>query len=95
MGPEGLVMHVRLHEAHVGGSPLMLTPKESAILQLILERSGEVVAPNALSLAIWGYATFGSRNFVEAHISRLRGKLLEAGTTDLVRTVRGVGYVVR
>lgn len=95
LGPEGLVMHVRSHEADVGGSPLMLTPKEFAILQLLLERRGEVVAPDEISMGIWGYETFGSRNFVEAHISRLRGKLREAGTTDIVRTVRGVGYVVR
>ncbi len=73
----------------------MLTPKEFAILQHLLERRGEVVAPDELSLGIWGYETFGSRNFVEAHISRLRGKLREAGMTDMVRTVRGVGYVVR
>ena len=46
-------------------------------------------------LAVWGYETFGSRNFVEAHISRLRRKLSRAGTVGAIKTVRGVGYVIR
>jgi DNA-binding response OmpR family regulator len=44
---------------------------------------------------IWGYETFGQRNFVEAHVSRLRSKLAEVGAADVVSTVRGVGYVIR
>jgi DNA-binding response OmpR family regulator len=94
-GPDGMVMHVRSHEAFVGNQQLPLTPKEFSILQFLLERRGEVVVPDALSLAIWGYETFGSRNYVEAHISRLRGKLNAAGTTNAIKTVRGVGYVIR
>ena len=54
-----------------------------------------MVAPDRISLSIWGYKTLGSRNFVEAHISRLRGKLSHVGASDVVRTVRGVGYVIR
>ena len=94
-GPDGLVMHVRSHEVFVGTEQLVLTPKEFSILQFLLERRGEVVAPDQISLAIWGYETFGSRNYVEAHISRLRGKLGNARTTDAIKTVRGVGYVIR
>lgn len=95
LGPEGLVMHVRSHEVYVGAKRLALTPKEFAILQLLLERRGEVVAPDQISLGVWGYETFGSRNYVEAHISRLRGKLSRSGTTDVIKTVRAVGYVIR
>lgn len=94
-GPSGLLMHVRSHELFVGEEPISLTPKEFSILQLLLERRGEVVAPDQFSLHIWGYETFGSRNYVEAHISRLRGKLTAAGVRGAIKTVRGVGYVVR
>lgn len=94
-GPAGLVMNVRAHEVHIGDERLALTPKEFAVLEKLLERRGEVVLPDELSLAIWGYETFGSRNFVEAHISRLRGKLRRLGATRVITTVRGVGYVVR
>ncbi|MDA0352205.1 MAG: response regulator transcription factor [Chloroflexi bacterium] len=94
-GPDGLVMHVRSHELLRGEDPLALTPKEFAVLQLLLERRTEVVAPDQISQAIWGYETFGSRNYVEAHISRLRGKLNAAGLSGTIKTVRGVGYVIR
>jgi len=95
VGPQGLVMHVRSHEAYVGSERLAATPKEFAVLQVLLERRGEVVVPDEISLDVWGYETYGSRNFVEAHISRLRAKLRRAGTTGVIKTVRGVGYVIR
>ncbi|TAK78930.1 MAG: response regulator transcription factor, partial [Dehalococcoidia bacterium] len=94
-GPGGLVLRLRSHEVLVQRVPLELTPKEFAVLRLLLHRRGEVVSPDALSLAIWGYETFGSRNFVEAHISRLRAKLARSGAGQIVTTIRGVGYVIR
>ena len=95
VGPAGVVMHLRAHEARVEDRLLDLTPKEFAVLQLMLERRGEVLKTDAISSEIWGYETFGSRNFVEAHISRLRAKLLGAGADRVISTVRGIGYVVR
>lgn len=95
VGPGGIILRLRAHEVWVGGEQVPLTPKEFAILRLLLERRGEVIAPDDLSLAVWGYETFGSRNFVEAHISRLRTKLTRAGAADVLTTIRGVGYVIR
>ena len=57
--------------------------------------AGEVIPPDDLSVQIWGYETFGSRNYVEAHVSRLRGKLADCGADGVIGTVRGVGYMVR
>ncbi len=94
-GPAGVVMHLRAHETRVDGRALDLTPKEFAVLRLMLERRGEVLKTDTISTEIWGYETFGSRNFVEAHISRLRAKLLQAGADGVITTVRGIGYVVR
>ena len=94
-GPGGLVLRLRSHEALIGDMALELTPKEFAILRLLLARRGDVVRPDELSFAIWGYETFGSRNFVEAHISRLRAKITKSGAGEVVTTIRGVGYVVR
>jgi len=94
-GPHGLVVRSRAHEAFVDGGRLDLTPKEFAILRLLLEGRGVVLSSDDLSTSIWGYETFGSRNFVEAHISRVRAKLRAAGAGNVIETVRGVGYVVR
>ena len=94
-GPEGVVMRLRPHTVRVGVEEATLTPKEFAVLRLLLERRGEVINPDELSTEIWGYETFGSRNFVEAHISRLRSKLARAGAREVITTMRGVGYVIR
>ena len=94
-GPGGIAMRLRAHEVFVGEQLLVLTPKEFSVLRLLLERRGEVLTTDVLSTEIWGYETFGSRNFVEAHISRLRGKLRAGGNGTAIETVRGVGYVIR
>lgn len=94
-GPEDIRLMLRAHEAFVGDKQVHLTPKEFDVLRVLLSRRGEVIAPDDLSVEIWGYETFGSRNYVEAHVSRLRSKLAEAGASDVVGTIRGVGYMVR
>jgi len=94
-GPSGLNMKISEHTVYVGDTPVVLTPKEFDLLRVLLECRDEVVSPDELSTRIWGYETFGSRNFVEAHVSRLRAKLAQAGAPDVVTTIRGVGYVIR
>lgn len=94
-GPNDIEMRLRAHAVLVGDVEVALTPKEFAVLRNLLEHRGEVVSPDDLSRAIWGYETFGSRNFVEAHVSRLRSKLAKAGAGDVVTTMRGIGYVIR
>jgi DNA-binding response OmpR family regulator len=94
-GPGGLVLLPRAHEASIGGVTLDLTPKEYGVLRLLLERRGEVLTADSISEVLWGHETFGARNFVEAHISRLRQKLRAAGAAEVITTVRGVGYKIR
>ena len=94
-GPGDIRLLLRAHEAYVGDEQVHLTPKEFEVLRVLLSRRGEVIPPDDLSVEIWGYETFGSRNYVEAHVSRLRGKLAEMGADGVIGTVRGVGYMVR
>lgn len=94
-GPNTILMRVRAHTVSVGGRPLALTPKEFDVLHHLLERRGEVITADDLSVEIWGYETYGSRNYVEAHVSRLRTRLRLAGAPDVIETVRGAGYVIR
>jgi DNA-binding response OmpR family regulator len=94
-GPAGVVMRVHAHQVLVDNVEVPLTPREYDVLRLLLERRGEVLSADTISVAVWGYETFGSRNFVEAHISRLRAKLGAAGANEVIATLRGVGYTVR
>lgn len=94
-GPRGIRLALLEHVLRVADAPVTVTPKEFDLLRLLLERRGEVLTTDAISQTVWGYETMGSRNFVEAHISRLRSKLGAAGACGVIETVRGVGYVIR
>ncbi|HJM88994.1 MAG TPA: response regulator transcription factor [Dehalococcoidia bacterium] len=95
LGPSDLVLDRSSHRVAVGETQLDLTQKEFAVLTLLLERREEVITADDLSRAVWGYETFGARNFVEKQVSRLRSKLRAAGARGVINTVRGVGYVIR
>jgi DNA-binding response OmpR family regulator len=91
-GPGGLVLRRDAHEVRVRNYPVPLTPYEFALLELLLEKRGHVLDTDTLSRGAWGHSNAGSRNYVEAHISRLRRKLAAAGLPGIIETVRGVGY---
>lgn len=94
-GPAGLALNKHTQEIRVEGTAVTLTPREFAVLRALLSHPDEVQSADDLALASWGHATLGARNFVEAHISRLRRKLARAGAPRVVETVRGSGYVIR
>ncbi len=94
-GPQQVRLRPRAHEVSVAETPVDLTPKEFVLLQLLLEHRGDVLTADQLSATLWGHQTFGARNFVEAHVSRLRAKLRTAGAPEVISTIRGVGYKVR
>ena len=93
--PYGLVMKRSAHEVTVRGSHVTLTATEFAVLRLLLDRQGDVLSADTISREVWHYETYGSPNFVQAQISRLRAKLDRAGASGLIATIRGAGYVIR
>jgi DNA-binding response OmpR family regulator len=76
-----------------GESVLNLTPKEFDLLLCLASRAGDVVTRKDLLRLVWGYEFDPGTNVVDVHVNRLRRKLEDAGAGELVRTVRGVGYV--
>ena len=94
-GPSGLVVDVKAHEVRVADEVVACTALEFNILRLLLDRRGEAVSADGMARGAWGHETFGERNFVEAAISRLRAKLSAAGASNVIETIRGVGYVIR
>lgn len=94
MGPRGLQLWPRAREASLDGKSVSLSPRESDVLQVLLERHNDVLSTDDIAVAVWGYPTFGSPNFVEAPISRLRSKLKVIGADDAIQTIRGEGYII-
>lgn len=78
------------HSATLAGTPLDLTAREWAILEMLVMRSPQVVPKDKLLQSLSGWDKDMSANAIEVHISRLRSKLADSGIN--IRTVRGIGY---
>ncbi|WP_232470690.1 MULTISPECIES: response regulator transcription factor [Methylococcus] len=87
-----LVLDPRSRRITRGGRQLSLTPKEYAILELLLRRAGEVVSRTQLAEQIWRTGLIALDNLIDVHISNLRRKVDPPGVPPLIRTVRGCGF---
>lgn len=76
------------------GEPIELTPRELALLEVFLERPGELITRTVLLERVWDDSYDGLSNLVDVYIGRLRRKLGSARRPWPLRTVRGAGYVL-
>jgi DNA-binding response OmpR family regulator len=82
------------HQVERGGLRINLTPKEYAILEILMRRPGQVVTRASLSETVWETEHDGFTNLVDVHVSHLRRKIDTAGAPALIHTVRGRGYLL-
>ena len=76
------------------GKRLDLTSKEFILLTLFLRRQGQVLSRTVLAEQVWDMNFDGDTNAVEVAIRRLRAKLDDPFEHKMLRTVRGMGYVL-
>lgn len=80
------------------GTSLDLTPKEYAVLSLLLEHAGQVVHRDTIALALWGAGKdlpdLRSPNAMDAQVRRLRAKLDGPFGQPLLHTLRGQGLML-
>ena len=76
------------------GGAIALSPKEYALLELLLRERGRVHTRNGLFERLYAGSSTASDKVIEVLVSTLRGKLARAGVDGLIETRRGFGYVV-
>lgn len=78
------------------GKRIDLTAKEFALLELLLRRQGEVLPCSLIASQVWdmNFDSGTNANVIEVAIRRLRGKIDDEFEPKLIRTVRGLGYVL-
>lgn len=76
------------------GKRIDLTAKEFALLELLLRRQGEVLPRSLIASQVWDMNFDSDTNVIEVAIKRLRAKVDDDFEPKLIRTVRGMGYVL-
>jgi DNA-binding response OmpR family regulator len=80
------------HRVTRAARPIALTPKEYAILEVLMRHQGQVVSRSRLGAAVWQEDGEALANLVDVHISHLRRKVDRDGSAPLIHTVRSRGY---
>lgn len=76
------------------GKRIELTRNEMRILQELLEQKGKIVTRDRLMERLWESDSFIDDNTLTVNVARLRKKLEEAGMKEVIKTKKGIGYVV-
>jgi len=83
------------HRAWRGGVELMLSPKEMALLEMLMRHPGEVVTRTQILDRVWDFAYDGTSNVVDQYVAYLRRKIDRPFDRGDIETVRGMGYRLR
>jgi len=82
-------------EARRAGAEIQLTQQEFALLEYLCRNAGRVVTRAMVLDHVWKMRIDTSTNIVDVHIHRLRNKVDKDAQQPLIRTIRGVGYVLK
>jgi len=77
------------------GKAIDLRPREFTLLEYLMRNAGKVVSKTMILSRVWEYTFDPQTNVVDVLVSRLREKIDRPFEKKLLRTVRGVGYVLR
>jgi len=81
-------------DVRVGGAAVPMPRRECAILEHLMRRLGRVVPKTVLEEKLYGIDDELESNAIPVHVHHLRRKLVEAGATAEIDTVRGIGYLL-
>ncbi len=87
-----LWVDAKTRSAMRGDRKLQLTGREAALLELLVQRAGQVVSREQALAIVWGEGRMPTANTVDRYVAYLRVKL---GDPPVIHTIRGVGFQLR
>lgn len=90
-----LIMDRTTHEVTRAGRPLVLPPKQYALLEYLMRHPNQVLSRTAILDRVWDYGFDPFANVVDSAVRRLREAVDNGHERQLIHTVRGVGYTIR
>lgn len=89
-----LVIDTERYQVFFRKQPVELTKREFELLKYLVENRNIVLTRDTLLREVWGFDYAGDTNVVDVYIRYLRSKIDQRFDTNLIRTVRGVGYIL-
>ena len=91
---EDVVLDPNALNVYVGANRLILTAKEFAILEYLVKNTGRVISQEELLEHVWNEDANLFTQTIKVHIKNLRNKLKSLGKDNLIRNIKGQGYIV-
>lgn len=89
-----LAMDDMAQHVDVDGTPLELPRRERFVLRLLLRNKERLVPRQSIDNAVFGFDSEVGSNALEVYVSRLRKRLQDAGAKVVIRTEKGIGYIL-
>jgi len=78
-----------------GDKSIELSGKEFMLLEYLMRNAGQVLTRTMILDKVWGYNFDTSSNLIDVHINRLRSRMDKGFDSNLIHTIKGVGYVIK
>jgi DNA-binding response OmpR family regulator len=91
---DNLTIHHKSRQVNRDDRAIELTPREYDLLLYLVQHKDEVLTREQILSDVWGYDYIGDTNVVDVYIRYLRQKVDKGFSNKLIRTSRGVGYVL-
>ena len=88
--PAGIEMNTDSHSVTWRGQEVELTNREFILLRILMENKGVAMSRERLLSEAWGYDYYGETNIIDVYVRYIRQKTSD----DVIRTIRGVGYMI-
>lgn len=85
-----IVLDTLAHEISLNGESVSLPRREFSLMQKLLENTGKAMSREQLTQSLYNWDEDVDSNALEVHVHNLRKKF----GTDLIRTLRGIGYMI-
>lgn len=90
-----LTLDLQTHKVTRAGTEIFLTPKEYSILEYLIRNKNRVISRTKLSEHVYDYHFDSDTNVIDVYINKLRNKIDKDFKSQILHTVRGVGYLIK
>ena len=90
-----LEMNLKTKEVHRDGIAIKLTAREFRLLEYLLKNKNQVVSRTQILDSVWGVAFDSGTNVIDVYINYIRKKIDHGFSSKMIKTVIGMGYVIK